>query len=358
MFYFVDSFLSLSSIRCVWCWVGLSRGTIHNVHIHCYFRMTLYSRSILNFLFTELFMRPCSAMILSQCYRVFSFQGDVGFLKEDRRINVAITRARRHLAVIGDSSTICHHHFLKSFYDYVSDHGEVRSAQSYTFARMTQNTDNVTNEFLRDFRDLICVNNDAKDYGLTDIKNTGKHSSDSRSVQTDTRREGSKKHPSVLDSNYENQEGFLVEQCNYIAEGNRIECEDTSLNAEASNLSKYTREIIEKMVTDFVNSDTEDNMVFDSTMSSRERFWVHEMAEKYGLAHWSGGDGIDRFITIKKRKKKQDNANGMYRTQKIVSYISEFYLPIFSGCQHSGQSYTFCRIKLLHYTVAPCFFSR
>jgi len=35
---------------------------------------------------------------------------DVGFLKEKKRMNVAMTRAKRHLCVVGDSSssTVCH----------------------------------------------------------------------------------------------------------------------------------------------------------------------------------------------------------------------------------------------------------
>ena len=35
-------------------------------------------------------------------------QGDIGFLKEQRRINVAITRARRQLVLVGDSTTLGH----------------------------------------------------------------------------------------------------------------------------------------------------------------------------------------------------------------------------------------------------------
>jgi DNA polymerase alpha-associated DNA helicase A len=53
-------------------------------------------------------------------------QGEVGFLDEKRRINVAITRAKRHLCVIGDSETLSKSHFLKKFCGYVEEHGEIR----------------------------------------------------------------------------------------------------------------------------------------------------------------------------------------------------------------------------------------
>ena len=55
----------------------------------------------------------------------------MGFLAEDRRINVAVTRARRHLAVVCDSETVSHHPFLKSLIDHLTEFGEVRSAQEY-----------------------------------------------------------------------------------------------------------------------------------------------------------------------------------------------------------------------------------
>ena len=62
--------------------------------------------------------------------------GEVGFLAEDRRINVAVTRARRHLAVICDSETVGHHAFLKSLIDHISECGEVRSAEQYIQGRL------------------------------------------------------------------------------------------------------------------------------------------------------------------------------------------------------------------------------
>ena len=57
--------------------------------------------------------------------------GEIGFLAEKRRINVAVTRARRHLTVIGDSETVSKDGFLKSLVDYMNQHGEVETAQTY-----------------------------------------------------------------------------------------------------------------------------------------------------------------------------------------------------------------------------------
>lgn len=52
---------------------------------------------------------------------------EVGFLKEKRRLNVAMTRARRHLCVVGDSSTVSHGGaYLKKWMDWLEANADVR----------------------------------------------------------------------------------------------------------------------------------------------------------------------------------------------------------------------------------------
>ena len=63
------------------------------------------------------------------------FTGDVGFLAEKRRINVAVTRARRHLAVICDSNTVSSDPFLGSLLDYMGEVGQVWSAHQFIQGR-------------------------------------------------------------------------------------------------------------------------------------------------------------------------------------------------------------------------------
>ena len=72
-----------------------------------------------------------------------SHLGEVGFLAEDRRINVAITRARRHLAVICDSETVGRHAFLKSMVDYITECGEVWSAEQYIEGLSVNSTEEI-----------------------------------------------------------------------------------------------------------------------------------------------------------------------------------------------------------------------
>ncbi|MBL0323111.1 MAG: AAA family ATPase [Ignavibacteria bacterium] len=53
---------------------------------------------------------------------------EIGFLKDTRRMNVAITRARRKLVIIGDGSTIASHPFYKGLWEYAENHATVISA--------------------------------------------------------------------------------------------------------------------------------------------------------------------------------------------------------------------------------------
>src|SRR5436190_18572594 len=54
--------------------------------------------------------------------------GDLGFVADIRRINVALTRARKKLIVVGDSATIARHPFHEGFVRYAEAIGAWRSA--------------------------------------------------------------------------------------------------------------------------------------------------------------------------------------------------------------------------------------
>jgi superfamily I DNA and/or RNA helicase len=55
-------------------------------------------------------------------------EGKLGFLTDLRRMNVAMTRARRHLFLVGDSSTLSSHPFYAQLFDWVQSKGFYRSA--------------------------------------------------------------------------------------------------------------------------------------------------------------------------------------------------------------------------------------
>jgi len=58
-------------------------------------------------------------------------RGEIGFLKDYRRMNVAMTRARKKLVLIGDSATIARDRFYSQLLDYVEEKGWYRTAWEF-----------------------------------------------------------------------------------------------------------------------------------------------------------------------------------------------------------------------------------
>ncbi|KAL8492804.1 hypothetical protein ACS0TY_024120 [Phlomoides rotata] len=56
---------------------------------------------------------------------------EVGFLSDRRRMNVAVTRARRQCCIICDTETVSGDKFLKRLVEYFEEHGEYLSASEY-----------------------------------------------------------------------------------------------------------------------------------------------------------------------------------------------------------------------------------
>jgi predicted DNA helicase len=55
-------------------------------------------------------------------------QGEIGFLSDIRRMNVAMTRARKKLVIVGDSATLSQHPFYQDFVTYTESIHAYRSA--------------------------------------------------------------------------------------------------------------------------------------------------------------------------------------------------------------------------------------
>ena len=61
-------------------------------------------------------------------------RGEIGFLNDTRRMNVALTRARRKLIVIGDSATLASHPFFDRLIKHFENHSAYGSVWEFGFA--------------------------------------------------------------------------------------------------------------------------------------------------------------------------------------------------------------------------------
>jgi superfamily I DNA and/or RNA helicase len=59
-------------------------------------------------------------------------EGEIGFLKDTRRMNVAMTRARKKLVVIGDSATLANFKFYANFLNYIEQINAYKSAWEWS----------------------------------------------------------------------------------------------------------------------------------------------------------------------------------------------------------------------------------
>jgi ATP-dependent RNA/DNA helicase IGHMBP2 len=58
--------------------------------------------------------------------------GEIGFLQDIRRMNVAMTRARKKLVVTGDSTTLSSDAFYRDFIGYAQEQEGYQSAWEFT----------------------------------------------------------------------------------------------------------------------------------------------------------------------------------------------------------------------------------
>ncbi|XP_020040567.1 DNA-binding protein SMUBP-2 isoform X1 [Castor canadensis] len=195
-------------------------------------------------------------------------KGEVGFLAEDRRINVAVTRARRHVAVICDSHTVTNHAFLKTLVDYFTQHGEVRTAFEY-------------------LEDIVPENY------AHEASQGHSRAAKPRGPASLARKAGSGW-----------QEGGR--EAAAAARQDRRKLGTKPLNSEANSQPGLNvggpdgTERIRAVIAEFVAS-KETKLGFPASLNSHDRLRVHQIAEEYGLQHVSAGEGKARYITVTKR---------------------------------------------------------
>ncbi|XP_005384320.1 PREDICTED: DNA-binding protein SMUBP-2 [Chinchilla lanigera] len=203
-------------------------------------------------------------------------KGEVGFLAEDRRINVAVTRARRHVAVICDSRTVNNHPFLKTLVDYFTKHGEVRTAF----------------EYLDDIVPENYAHEGTQGHSQATAKRRGPTSS-AKKPPGSGRQEGG-------------QEAGAVAGQHRRRPGTKTLASEVpsppSSNGDYQGVLRGADGIerLRAMIEEFVASE-ETQLEFPVSLNSHDRLRVHQMAEEYGLRHDSAGEGKARFITVSRR---------------------------------------------------------
>jgi len=216
-------------------------------------------------------------------------KGEVGFLAEIRRLNVAVTRARRHLAVVCDSETVKRDKLLAGFVEYLEEEGEVRSASMYTDLPVMQRPDGLV--------ELAVEEKGGKDK-LGKEKKTKK-------VQKNDKKEK----PQSSKAKETKKSGLSISSSVSI----------TTVAASAVEEAEDDRKAeFELIIQKFIKS--KDQLFnFSPELNSYERRLVHELGEENMLVHESVGEGKDRHIMIK----KVGGSNANNATSKTSVKVSE-----------------------------------
>ncbi|XP_016041773.2 LOW QUALITY PROTEIN: DNA-binding protein SMUBP-2 [Erinaceus europaeus] len=191
-------------------------------------------------------------------------KGEVGFLAEDRRINVAVTRARRHVALVCDSRTVGSHPFLRTLVEHITAHGQVRTAFEY-------------------LDDLVPEN-----YSHEGFQGPGPAAAKSQGTATSARKPPRQR-----------REVARPEQ--KAAGGRPRGLESRTRPSLAPTEGGPQRaDRFRELLVEFL-ADGRTRLDFPASLSAHERLRVHQLAEELGLRHESSGEGRDRFLTVSKR---------------------------------------------------------
>lgn len=221
--------------------------------------------------------------------------GEVGFLTEDRRINVAVTRARRQLVVVCDSQTVRNHDFLKSLVDYMSEHGEIHTAFEYLEDCVAQN-------YTRDEKDK---------------QTKGK-------VTT-----FAKQKPKNQDKKPEQEHKKNANNKNSGANQSSVHHKNTNSHhpkPKDADQTQSKRKEIKEQILNFLKDPDKTELEFPSTLNSHDRLLVHELSEEMGLRHESQGEGKNRNITVSRPPSglgKEPEPDKPVETQCTIANVQE-----------------------------------
>ena len=198
---------------------------------------------------------------------------EVGFLAERRRLNVAVTRARRQVTVICDSETVGRDLFLRQFLDYLEEHGTLESASLHA-------------EHLPE----IVRPKDCSLFSVKDKEPTVDTSKGDKKPQKGSELKKAKKKTENVKA---------ATNTAHVPSTKSIRPESTGTHVSKPEDIECLRTELRAQVDHFING-LDQVFHFSSELTAQQRRLVHEIAEELALLHESRGEGTARHIVLSK----------------------------------------------------------
>ena len=255
---------------------------------------------------------------------------DIGFLSESRRMNVAVTRAKRHVCIIGDSDTVSTDNVLHGLMNYIELHGEVYSAVEY-LDDTYHNANDQSIDHTNDDTNTVAVNTGESNVIDSILNNNHK--------PVIKRKPRNKKQPQSNDHvNLSSPTSSLSISTNTITNSkhNNIDVHELIVpELTESDIDQICQQLIVCIKSGELNVQHK----FNSSLDGNQRKLIHSVAERYNeLSHDSVGMGHKRHIVLKYNKQQTSNTHQSYESQPTAPPTSKSTVGLASNA--SVQSYT------------------
>lgn len=215
-------------------------------------------------------------------------EGEIGFLSEFRRTNVAITRAKRHVCVVGDTNTLSRNKFLNNLIKYIDNNGLIYNAHDFIHCDDFELFDMPIEKEEEE------ENNNNKLHPFIHKENFNKqyYNSSNNKNKNDNIIPNPPKIKNEIKENILKEEKILKNE----DEDEIKELDDKTI--KESDDYQYFYKIVSSFYHGHKDSPTPISYSFPITLNSYQRLIIHSICEEFNIKSESNGEGKFRHITI------------------------------------------------------------